>query len=113
MANAAAWPLIGRIFFPNLMWLVLVLWVVPAAAGLGLAVMVLVSARAQGFQEAYQIGGAVVIPILLLVFGQVAGLMYFSTGMVFLIGLVFWLLDALLIGIGSRSFRRERLITRL
>ena len=35
MANAAAWSQMHRIFFPNAMWLVLILWVVPAIAGLG------------------------------------------------------------------------------
>jgi len=113
MANAAAWPVIGGLFFPNAMWCVLVLWVVPAAAGFGLGVMVLVSARAQGFQDAYQLGGAVVIPVLLLLFGQIAGVIYFSTGVAFLVGLVLWLLDGVLIWVGRRTFLRERLAARL
>ena len=113
MANAAAWPTIGRVFFPNLMWLILTLWVAPAAAGFGLGVMVLVSGRAQGFQDAYQTGGVVVIPILLLVFGQISGVMYFSLGLVFLLGLALWCIDAALVWFGSRAFRRGRLIARL
>jgi len=110
MANAAAWSQMGRIFFPNTMWLVLIAWVVPALPGLGLGVMVLVSARAQGFQDAYQLGSLVVLPVVLLVFGQVSGVMYFSVPLVFLLGLVIWLLDGLLIWLGSRSFRRGRLL---
>jgi len=113
MANAAAWPLMERLFFPNWMWVVLTLWVAPAAAGLGLATMVLVSARAQGFQDAYQMGGAVVVPILLLVFGQISGVMYFSVWMVLALGLVLWGIDAALIWFGSQTFRRGRLIARL
>ncbi len=109
-ANVAAWGTMQRIFFPNLMWLVLILWVVPGVAGLGLAAMVLVSARAQGFQDAYQIGGVVVLPILLLVFGQVSGVMYFSVGLVFLLGLIIWIVDGVLLWYGNRSFRRSRLI---
>jgi ABC-2 type transport system permease protein len=111
--NMVSWPTMGRIFFPNLMWLALVLWVVPAAAGLGLGSMVLVSIRAQGFQDAYQIGGVIVLPIVLLVFGQVAGVMYFSVGVVLLLGLLFWLVDGLLLWFGSRSFHRGRLIIRI
>ena len=75
-----------RIFFPNTMWLVMIFWVVPALPGLGFGVMVLVSARAQGFQDAYQLGGLVMLPMLLLIFGQVSGLMYFSVTVVFLLG---------------------------
>jgi ABC-2 type transport system permease protein len=113
MANASVWPLIGKIFFPNLMWIVLIVWVAPAAAGLGLSTMVLVSARAQGFQDAYQAGGMIVIPILLLVFGQISGVMVFSVWVVLGLGLALWAADAVLIWFGSRTFRRGRLIARL
>jgi ABC-2 type transport system permease protein len=112
MANAAAWSVMHRVFFPNTMWLVLIAWVVPAVAGFGLCVMVLVSARAQGFQDAYQLGGVVVVPILLLVFGQLSGVMYFSVGLVLLLGLLVWLVDGLLLWLGSRTFRRGQLMAR-
>ncbi len=110
MANAAAWQVMHHIFFPNVMWLVLVTWVVPAVAGLGLGVMVLVSARAQGFQDAYQLGSVVVVPVLLLVFGQISGVMVLNVGVVLLLGLVVWLVNGLLLWLGSRSFRRDRLM---
>jgi ABC-2 type transport system permease protein len=113
MANAAAWGTMGKLFFPNWMWIVLTFWVAPATAGLGLATMVLVSGKAQGFQDAYQTGSIVVLPVLLLLFGQISGVMYFSLWFVFLIGLAFWAIDLLLIWIGSRSFRRGQLIARL
>ncbi|NLF00955.1 MAG: ABC transporter permease subunit [Anaerolineales bacterium] len=113
VANIAAWPVMGRVFFPNTMWIVLVLWVAPAAAALGMAAMVLVSSRAQGFQDAYQIGGAVVLPVLLLVIGQMTGVMYFSTGLVALLGLVLWVLDGVMLWFGVRTFQRGELIARL
>jgi ABC-2 type transport system permease protein len=113
VANAAAWSTMGRIFFPTLMWVVLALWVAPAVAGLGLGVTVLISARAQGFQEAYQMGAIVVLPILLLIVGQLTGVMYFSTWLVLLLGLVVWALDAALLWFGSRSFRRSELAARM
>ncbi len=103
----------GRIFFPTTMWLVLVIWVTPAVAGLGLGTMVLVSVRVQGFQEAYQLGGAVVLPILLLVIGQAAGVMYLNVGFVLLLGLVLWGVDAALLWFGTRTFRRSELTARL
>jgi ABC-2 type transport system permease protein len=110
MADAATWSQMHRIFLPNAMWLVLIFWVVPALPGLGLGVMVLVSARAQGFQDAYQTGSVVVLPVLLLLFGQMSGVMRFSVTLVLLLGLVFWLLDGVLIWLGSHSFRRGRLL---
>ncbi len=113
VVNLAAWPIMGRIFFPNMMWVVLVLWVAPAAAGLGLGTMVLVSSRVKGFQEAYQLGGTVVIPMLLLLFGQVAGVLYFSIGLVLVLGLVLWVVDAALFWFSIRTFKRDELIVRL
>ncbi len=110
-ANTASWSHMGRLFFPNAMWLVMIIWVVPAVAGLGLSVMVLASARAQGYQDAYQIGGAVVLPVLGLFYAQISGVMYFNIVAVLLMGLVFWLLDGLLIWFGSRIFRRGRLLS--
>ena len=112
-ANAAAWPIMGTVFFPTGMWIALVLWVVPATAVLGLGTMVLVSGRAEGFQDAYQIGGVVVVPILLLVFGQISGVMAFNVWLVLLLGAVLWVADAALIWLGSRLFRRGRLIADL
>lgn len=113
VANIAAWSVMKHIFFPPLMWLVLAVWVAPAVAGLGLVVTVLISARAEGFQDAYQMGAIVVLPILMLVVGQATGVMVFSTELVFLLGLGFWLLDGLLLWLGSRLFHRTELFSRL
>ncbi len=113
MVNAAGWQSMHVIFFPNWMWIALVLWVTPAVAGLGLVVMVFASAKAQGFQDAYQTGGMVVLPVLLLMAGQISGVMYFSLGVVFLVGLVIWLIDIVLLWLASKSFRRGALMTKL
>jgi ABC-2 type transport system permease protein len=112
MVNAAGWQSIGHIFFPNWMWIALVFWVTPAVAGLGLVVMVFVSVRAQGFQDAYQTGGLVVLPVLALMIGQISGVMYFSLGVVLLVGLVIWLLDVVLLWFAGKSFRRGELMTK-
>lgn len=113
VANLSAWPTMGELLLPNAMWLLLAFWVGPAAAGLGLGAMVFASLRAQGFQDAYQIGSVVVLPVVLLVLAQATGVMVFSVGLVFLLGLVLWLLDGILLWAASHSFRRGELIARL
>lgn len=110
VGNTAAWPQMQRIFFPNAMWLVLIIWVVPAVIGLGISVMVLASARAQGVQDATQVGALVTLPIIGLFYMQVSGAMYFNIIAMFLLGLVAWLLTGLLIWFGSRSFQRKRIL---
>lgn len=111
-ANLAAWPTMGRVFFPNLTWVVMVLWVGPATAAMGLGATVIVSSRVKSFQEANQIAAVVVVPILALVFAQVTGVMYFSVWLVVGLGFFFWLAAGVLLRIGVKTFRRGEIMAR-
>ncbi|TVR18689.1 MAG: hypothetical protein EA396_14220 [Anaerolineaceae bacterium] len=113
VVNVAAYPIIERVFFPTALWVVLIVWVAPAAAGLGLAAMVLVSSRVNTFQEAYQLSGLVVLPVVFLLVGQFAGLLYLSPALLIVGGLVLWGIDGALLWYGARSFQRGELIARL
>jgi ABC-2 type transport system permease protein len=110
MVDLSGWIVMKELLLPNPMWIALVLWVCPAVAGIGLVVMVFVSARAQGFQDAYQTGGMVVLPILALMAGQITGVMYFTLGVVLLLGLVFWLIVIALLWQANQRFQREQLM---
>jgi ABC-type Na+ efflux pump permease subunit len=113
VVNLSAWQVMGRVFFPNAMWVALVLWLAPAAAGVGLGLIILISSKVSTFQDAYQLGGMVVIPILLLVFGQIAGVLYLNVVAVLLMGLLLWLVDAAILWFGVRTFRRSEIIARM
>ncbi len=113
VANTVAWPIMERIFLPNAMWLVLVFWVAPAAAGLGLGTSVFVSARVNSLQSAYQIGSLIVVPVMGLIIGQIGGLLYLDVTLVCLMGLGLWLIDAGLLWYGQHTFRRSVLVARL
>jgi ABC-2 type transport system permease protein len=108
-ANLAAWPVMGRLWFPTTMWVVLALWVAPAVAGLGVVAMVLISSRARTFQAAYQLGGLVILPILLLFVLPLTGVMALSAWVLALLGLLIWAIDVALLWLGRRSFRRTKL----
>lgn len=113
MANLAAWPVMGRLFFPTPMWVILAVWVAPAVAGLGLGAMVLISSRAKTFQEANQLSAVVILPLFMLLGSGLIGVMAFNAWLMALLGLVLWVLDAALIGLGRRGFRRTRLATQI
>lgn len=113
VVNAAGWPTMGRLYFPNALWVALVIWVAPAAAGLGLSAVVLISSKVSTFQDAYQLSGMVVLPVVLLMLGQVGGVIYLSLPFVLLIGMLLWLIDAGLLWLGVRTFRRTEIIARL
>lgn len=109
VVTVAAWPLVGRAFLPAAVWLPLVLWVGPAVALAGLGATVLVSARVRTFQEAYQIGGVVVIPVVALVIAQATGVMVVGARSLLALGALLWALDAGLLALALRGFTRERL----
>lgn len=113
VANLVAWPSVGRIFFPDLTWVVLAFWVTPAIAAMGLGIMVIVSSRVQSLQSAHQIGSLVVLPMILLIVAQVGGVIRLGTDLALLLGLVLWLLSAALLRLGAASLRRETLALRL
>lgn len=111
-ANLAAWPTMQQIFFPNAMWLVLVFWVTPGAAALGMGAAVLVSSRVNAFQEAYQLSSLVVLPIVLLVLVQALGVIYLSVALTVVLGVVIWAVAIVLLWWGVRTFRRSEIMAR-
>jgi ABC-type Na+ efflux pump permease subunit len=105
--------LFGQTLLPDLTWLVLVAWVGPAFAATGLAAMLLISLRVRGTQEAIQLGGLLVVPIVVLLISTVRGAIMLGPRTLAIGGALLWLLAiALLLG-GQRAFRRSRLVTRL
>jgi len=107
--NAAAWPLFHRIIFPQPNWIPLVLLVIPAVALLAILLNVFISARVATFQAAYQMGGLVVLPMLLLVAGQATGVLVFSVPVVLAVGLGLWLVDGLLLWLALGRLDRQQL----
>jgi ABC-2 type transport system permease protein len=105
VVNVAAWPIMGRIWFPLSSWWVLMLWVTPAVAALGMAAAVLVSSRVNTYMEAYQLTGSLSL--------LASGVLFFSTGVALVVGLLVWILDAALLWFGVRSFSRSELLARV
>jgi hypothetical protein len=91
----------------------MILWIAPAVAALGLAVMVRVSARARTSQEANQLGGAVILPLIFLAVGQSSGLLLVPLEVSIAVGGVLWFVAVLLIRGGAKRFTRDQLAARL
>src|SRR5436305_11073267 len=100
VSNTVAWPVLHRIFIPTRLWLVMIFWVAPAVAALGLSVMVRVSARARTSQEANQLGGAVILPLIFLAVGQATGLLLVDITISLLVGALLW---SIAVGLGVRG----------
>ena len=109
VANVVAWPVIDGPIVPNRLWLVMIFWVAPAVAAVGLGIMVRVSARTRTTQEANQLGGAVILPLIFLAVGQSTGLLVVSMPVALGIGGALWLVATLLVGRGAARFTRDRI----
>jgi ABC-2 type transport system permease protein len=107
--NVVGGPVIGRPWFPTPPWYPLIIWVTPAVAVLGVLGAVIVSARASTFMGAYQTTGLLVIPVILLVVGQVFGVITLNLEVALIVGLLVWAVDAALFWSSRRLFSRFRL----
>jgi ABC-type Na+ efflux pump permease subunit len=113
VVNAGSFNLFGRIWFPLAPWWPMMFWLTPAFALFGITATVMISARVKTFMEAYQLTGSLVIVVLALVVGQATGVLFLGVGMMFLIGTLLWIVDAILIYLGLRIFNRSSLIAKL
>jgi ABC-type Na+ efflux pump permease subunit len=109
VVDVTAWPVAHRLIVPTRLWAVVIFWVAPAVAALGLGVMVRVSARASSTQEANQLGGAVILPLIFLAVGQSTGLLLVTMPIAIAIGAVVWLVALILVIRGAQRFTRDRM----
>jgi ABC-2 type transport system permease protein len=94
------------------LWLVAILVVGPLLAIMSVHVSLMISSRANDPRVAEQLSGVVVLPILLLFFGQISGFIIFDRRAVLLMAAALLALDAALVYLTVRLFQRETILTR-
>lgn len=112
-ANIAGLALRGCLVVDSWIWLPVVLLISPAVSLLGLSVTLLVSLKARTFMEAQQTAAMLVLPCLLLLVGQMTGVLVLSPLLLVAFGLALLGLDALLILKVAPRFDREKIINLL
>lgn len=113
VANLAVGTQVGRLVLPTTEFTLMALWVGPTFAAAAMAAVSLVSARAKTTQEAFQIGGVVVIPVVLMLVSQASGALLLSSWLLFVAGLAALAIAAVLLRAATRALSRDRLGTRL
>lgn len=113
IANVVCWPVMHRIFLPTWLWIITIFWLAPAVAALGLGIMVRVSMRVNNTQEAQQLGGAVVLPLVILAAAQTTSILLRGPVAALGAGVVIWAVAVYLNVRGARSFTRDRMAARL
>jgi ABC-2 type transport system permease protein len=109
--NTFGYSLIGRVWFPLPTWWPLIFWITPALTAFSIAATVLISAKVQTFMGAYQTSASTVILVLALMVGQISGVLYLTVEIGMLVGLVIWLIAAVLTYFAIRIFNRTALLS--
>ena len=93
-------------------WLMGVLVVGPLMAIAAVNFAVIVSSRVNDPRVAEQLAAVLIVPVLALLFGQVAGLLVINLQLMLIVIAVLIVLDIALIYLGARLFQRETILTR-
>lgn len=109
LANAIAWSVIGGPFLPFAQWSVVIIWIAPAVALLALGLLVVVSSRARTTQEANQLGGAVILPLIFIAASQASALLLAPVWVILAVGAAIWAVALVLVIVNARRFTRDRL----
>lgn len=94
------------------LWLLAIALVGPLLTLLAVSIAMMVSSRVSDPRVAEQISMLVILPIIVGVIGQSAGLILIDRQFVLLVALVVLLLDAILVYLGIQAFQRETILTR-
>lgn len=113
VGNLSVGTQVGRLVLPTTEFALLTLWVGPAFAAAALGAVSLVSVRVDTTQEAFQIGGVVVLPVVALIISQATGALLLSPWVLVAAGVVAWGIAVGLVAAGARGLSRARLGPRL
>jgi ABC-2 type transport system permease protein len=96
----------------NPLWLFAVIVVGPLLATLSVNFALMVSSRVTDPRAAEQISVVIILPLLVLFFGQITGLFYINTTLILGLAFVLLIVDAIMIYLAVRLFQRETILTR-
>ena len=93
-------------------WILAVLVDTPLLALTGVALIVILSSRVNDPRTAQQISAVLVVPVLGLIFGQLAGVVVLGPGLALGIGVILAFVAAGALWVATRLFQREVILTR-
>lgn len=94
------------------LWLIAIFIVGPLLAILSVNFSIMVSSRVNDPRVAEQLSAVVIIPLLVLFFGQVSGFIFLSRQLILIIAAALLVIDAGIIYMAVRLFQRETILTR-
>jgi len=111
--NWSALQVFGYIIFPDIAYFTMMTAAAPLATIFSISIVVLISAKVASVRDASQIGGVVIIPLILLIIGQMFAVIFINTATVIIATAVLALIDTFLIRFCASRFGRENILTKL
>jgi ABC-2 type transport system permease protein len=96
----------------NPMWLIAIFLAGPLMAVLSVNFSVMISSRVNDPRVAEQLSAVIIIPILAVFFGQIAGVFILNSTLILFLCVVLLLIDILMVYLAVRLFQRETILTR-
>ena len=93
-------------------WLSAIFVLGPLLSVFSVCVCLMISSRVRDPRVAEQISSIVILPVLLLMFGQIFGFLLFSSSLAILVSLITLILDVVVIYFCVQLFERETILTR-
>ena len=105
-------PKIGYPPLPNLTWILSMVLLAPTACLMSVLACVLVSSKVSDVRAAQQLGGFVVMPVVILMIGVLSGFIFLSPIMIFVFAGLYGGLDLGLFLFVKAIFNREAILTK-
>lgn len=106
------YKLLNVILLPTLSWVIGALLLAPAVCVLGIEANVLISSRMRDVRAAQQLGGLIVIPLLILFVGSLSNIFPLNPLNILAFSALIIISDALLGKVVLKVFQREEILTR-
>lgn len=95
----------------NVKWLFAMLVLAPLLSLLAVSLALIISSRVNDARAVQQIGGFIILPIVVLGIAQTTGLILLNTGTFILGAVIIAAIDVLILRLGARLFQREKILT--
>jgi len=105
-------PKVGYPLLPNLTWIFSMVFLAPTACLMSVLACVLVSSKVSDVRAAQQLGGFVIMPVVVLMLGVLSGFIFLSPIMVLVFAGLYGCLDLGLFYFAKAIFSREKILTK-
>jgi len=105
-------PVVGQLLLPNLSWVIAMFFFAPAIGITSIEANVLVSSRMSDVRAAQQVGGLIVMPVVLLFVGSLINVFAITPVNMLILSSIFGLTAFALFQVSRRLFQREKILTK-